>query len=252
MVEATILTRVKPPLFLILFCIIGLKNLLLALDKESAQAKGYKALFNGKNLEGWWGLGTVNPSSWINLPLEKLAEKRKNSLPDIQKHWSVENGELINDGSGLYLTTIENFSDFELLLDYKTVPLADSGVYLKGYPQVQIWDTTESGGKWKFGAKHGSGGLWNNRPGKGWTPLVHADKPFGDWNHLQIQMVNDIVSVWLNKRLVVDQALLLNYWGKKKGNSQSMPLIESGPIQLQTHGGEIRWKNIFIKTLQKN
>ena len=138
MVEATILTRVKSPLFLILFCIIGSNNLLLALDKEAAQAKGYKALFNGKNLEGWWGLGTVNPSSWINLPLEKLAEKRKNSLPDIQKHWSVQNGELINDGSGLYLTTIENFSDFELLLDYKTVPLADSGVYLKGYPQVQI------------------------------------------------------------------------------------------------------------------
>ena len=135
-----------------------------------SQPDGFKALFNGKNLDGWWGLGTVDPLTWINLPNEQLEKKKQDSLADIYKHWRVENGELINDGKGLYLTTEENFSNFELLLDYKTVPLADSGIYLRGFPQVQIWDTTESGGKWKYGAKHGSGGLWNNRPHQGWSP----------------------------------------------------------------------------------
>ena len=207
-----------------------------------AQPKGFKALFNGKDLDGWWGLGTVDPSTWINLPEEKLAKKRADSLANINKHWRVENGELVNDGHGLFLTTVENFSDFELLLDYKTVPLADSGIYLRGVPQVQIWDTTEAGGKWKYGSKKGSGGLWNNGKGAhGRDPLVHADKPFGEWNHFRVIMTGNIVTVWLNEKLVVDQAPLTKYWKRAKS------LIDRGPIQLQTHGGEIRWKNVFIK-----
>lgn len=223
-------------------CIFWIKVLLL-LPILYAQPSGFRALFNEKDLSGWWGLGTVNPASWIDLPEEKLAEKRKGSLEDIAKHWRVENNELINDGHGLYLTTVENFADFEFLLEYKTVPLADSGVYLRGYPQVQIWDTSETGGKWKYGAKQGSGGLWNNRPKNGWSPLVHADKPFGEWNHFRILMVGEKVTIWLNEKLVVDQATLLNYW-KKSG-----PILSKGPIQLQTHGGEIRWRNLFIKEI---
>ena len=157
----------------------------------------------------------VNPETWINLPEEDLAQKRTNSLTDIHKHWRVENQELVNDGKGLYLTTIQNFADFELQLEYKTVPLADSGIYLRGYPQVQIWDTTEAGGKWRFGAEKGSGGLWNNRPGEGWQPLVHADKPFGEWNHFRIIMKGDRVTIYLNQQLVVEDAVLVNYWHKK-------------------------------------
>ena len=210
-----------------------------------AQPKEFTSLFNGENLDGWWGLDTVNPESWINLPEKDLAKKRENSLTDIRKHWRVENQELINDGKGLYLTTMQNFSDFELLLEYKTVPLADSGIYLRGYPQVQIWDTTEAGGKWKFGAQKGSGGLWNNRPGDGWQPLAHADKPFGEWNHFRIIMKGDRVTIYLNQQLVVKEAVLLNYWHKKT----KKPILSEGPIQLQTHGGEIRWRNLFIKEL---
>ena len=210
-----------------------------------AQPEGFTSLFNGKNLQGWWGLDTVNPESWINLPEEDLAQKRANSLTDIQKHWRVENQELVNDGKGLYLTTIQNFADFELQLEYKTVPLADSGIYLRGYPQVQIWDTTEAGGKWRFGAEKGSGGLWNNRPGEGWQPLVHADKPFGEWNHFRIIMKGDQVTIYLNQQLVVKDAVLINYWHKKT----KKPILSEGPIQLQTHGGEIRWRNLYLKEL---
>jgi hypothetical protein len=218
-------------------------GLLPFLSSSYGQPKGFKKLFNGVDLTGWWGLSTENPASWINLPKNELEKKQEDSLTDINKHWKVEGGILVNDGHGLYLTTLENFSDFTLILDYNTVAQADSGVYLRGYPQVQIWDTTESGGKWRYGAKDGSGGLWNNRPKEGWSPLVHADLPFGEWNRLKIQMVGDKVSVWLNDKLVVDQSTLLNYW-KKSG-----PILPSGPIQLQTHGGEIRWRNIFIKEI---
>src|SRR5690606_15325261 len=96
---------------------------------------------------------------------EERAARREADMAEFLKHWHIENRELVNDGKGPYATTDEEFGDIELLLEYKTVALADSGIYLRGNPQVQIWDYTEAGGKWNIGADKGSGGLWNNSPG---------------------------------------------------------------------------------------
>lgn len=206
---------------------------------------GFEPLFNGVDLDGWWGCGTEDPRAWMALDPERLAEKKQNSLRDIQAHWSVEDGVLINDGSGLYLTTERDYGDFELLLEYRTVAGADSGIYLRGIPQVQIWDTTEAGGKWNIGADKGSGGLWNNSAGAaGKDPAVLADRPFGEWNHFRIVMVGERVTVWLNERLVVDHARMENYFDR------SRPIPATGPIQLQTHGGEIRWRNVYLREIE--
>ncbi|WP_397568435.1 DUF1080 domain-containing protein [Schlesneria sp. T3-172] len=204
---------------------------------------GFRALFNGKDLAGWHGLDTKDPRTVQALPAAEQADARKASLEDVNKHWSVQKGELVNDGYGLYLTSNENFGDYELFVSYKTVPKADSGIYLKGTPQVQIWDYTEAE-KFNIGADKGSGGLWNNsagRPGK--DPLVRADHPFGEWNTFRIRQVGARTTVFLNGKLVVDNAILENFFDRKK------PLIAKGPIQLQTHGGEIRWKDIFIREI---
>ncbi len=206
--------------------------------------EGFTALFNGKDLTGWWGLGTVHYKKYRGLSPEAFQKMKEASLADIRRHWRVENGELVNDGHGLYLTTDRFYRDFELLIDYRTVPKADSGIYLRGIPQVQIWDYTKEGGKWRLGADKGSGGLWNNP--KGWPgkdPLVRADKPFGQWNHFRIKMIGPYVNVWLNGKHVVKDAPLANYFEKDK------PVPADGPIQLQTHGGEIRWRNIFIREI---
>lgn len=209
-----------------------------------APTEEFVALFNGRDLAGWWGASTEDPRGWMALDPEKLAEKKQASLSDIRTHWSVEGDELVNDGGGLYLTTEKNYGDFELLLEYKTVPGADSGIYLRGLPQVQIWDTTEAGGKWGIGADKGSGGLWNNSPGAaGKDPLVKADNAFGEWNGVRVVMVGERVSVWLNGQLVVDHARLENYFDR------SLPAPRVGPIQLQTHGGEIRWRNVKIREI---
>ncbi len=204
----------------------------------------FTPLFNGTDLTGWWGLGTEDPAKWKALPADKFAEKKAASIADIRAHWRVENGELVNDGNGLYLTSEAEYGDFELSLDYLTVAGADSGIYLRGIPQVQIWDSTEAGGKWNIGADKGSGGLWNSpKEWPGRDPLVKADKPFGEWNKLRIVMVGERVSVWLNDQRVVDHARMQNYFAKDK----AMP--RSGPIQLQTHGGEIRWRNVIVRPL---
>ena len=205
--------------------------------------EGFTALFNEKNLSGWWGLKTEDPVKWKALSPDKLAEKKAASIKDIAQHWSVNGEELVNDGHGLYLSTQKNYGDFEFLVDYKTVPKADSGIYLRGIPQVQIWDSTEEA-KFNIGANKGSGGLWNNSKGApGKDPLVLADKPFGQWNSFRIIMVGDRVSVWLNGKLLVDHARMENYFNRKG------QIPRTGPIQLQTHGGEVRWRNVFIREI---
>ena len=227
----------------LLFVVIISANVYGAINEPPP---GFKALFNGKDLTGWWGAGTEDPLKWMALPPDELKKKKESSLSDIAKHWKVENGELVNDGNGLYLTTEQNFRDFELLVDYKTVPKADSGIYLKGCPQVQIWDYTDKG-KFSIGSDKGSGGLWNNSPGSpGKDPLVFADKPFGEWNHFRIIQLGSRTTVYLNDKLVVNNAIMENYFNKK------LPIPPEGPIQLQTHGGEIRWRNIFVREIDQS
>ena len=223
-------------------------NLALALSSQlfaaDAPPDGFEPLFNGVDLTGWHGLGHFDPRTWAEMSETERADKRRTDWEDLQAHWYVEDGEIVNDGQGPYLTTDRDFGDIELSLEYKTVALADSGVYLRATPQVQIWDFTEAGGKWELGADKGSGGLWNNSPGAaGKDPLTLADKPFGEWNQLRILQVGVRTSVWLNHQLVVDHAIMENYWDRQR------PLFATGPIQLQTHGGEIRWRNIFVREI---
>jgi hypothetical protein len=210
---------------------------------SSTPPPGFTALFDGAGLAGWWGAETEDPRKYLALPADEFKKKHDASLDDIRKHWTVQGGELVNDGEGLYLTTEKNYGDFELLVDYKTVPLADSGIYLRGCPQVQIWDSTEKA-KFPLGADKGSGGLWNNSPGApGKDPLVKADKPFGQWNHVRVVMCGTRVWVWLNGKQTVAGAILENYYDRK------LPVPPRGPLQLQTHGGEIRWRNLFLREI---
>ncbi|NUQ66631.1 MAG: DUF1080 domain-containing protein [Pirellulales bacterium] len=233
----------------VLGCLLVLLSISHAPAADNTPPQGFAALFNGKDLEGWWGAKTEDPRDYMALPPEKLAEKKTASLEDIRQHWRVENGELVNDGQGLYLTTDKFYGDFELLASYKMVPGSDSGIYLRGTPQVSIWDATDET-KFKHGADKGSGGLWNNPPGTpGKDPLVFADNPIGQWDNIRVLMTGERVSVWLNDKLVVDHARLYNYYNNKKPEAERLPLPKAGPIQLQTHGREIRFRNLYLREI---
>lgn len=229
-----------------IFCCMVISALPVALLGQDGNQppKGFQALFNGQDLSGWHALKTEDPRKFQALSEDDQKSRMETAAKPTAKFWRVEDGQVVNDGKGPYLTYEKPFRDYELLIDYKTVANADSGVYLKETPQVQIWDTTEAGGKWNIGADKGSGGLWNNTPGTaGRDPLVLADKPFGEWNRLRLRQIGARTWVWLNGKLVVDGALMENYWGR------DLPLVNTGRIQLQTHGGEIRWKNIFAREI---
>lgn len=225
--------------------------------QEPMPPAGFVPLFNGKDLTGWFGWGTQSPEELWTMTPEKLADWKRRSVEgplegknqgkELQAHWTVEKGELVNDGAGLYATTDRDYGDFELWLEYKTVPEADSGVYLRGCPQVQIWDSTQNDPRSvSIGRPLGSGGLWNNTAGTpGKDPLKKMDRPFGEWNQLKIQMIGQRVTVELNGETVVDHAVMENYFD----TTRRKPVFDKGPIQLQTHGGEIRWRNIWIREI---
>ncbi len=231
-----------------MFRIASIITLLLATGvttyaAEPTPPSGFRALFNGRDLTGWYGL---NPHAVGKLQGEKLAANLKQQRAEFADHWRVENGELVNVGTGPYATTDEEFGDIEFLLEYKTVAKADSGIYLRGTPQVQIWDINQPSlaKAPDRNPNRGSGGLFNNTPRTpGRDPLVVADKAFGEWNAFRIRQIGARSWVWLNDKLVVDGAIMENFWDRTK------PLPAKGPIMLQTHGGEIRWRNIFVRQI---
>lgn len=218
--------------------------LLLAAVLRS-QTTTLQPIWNGMDLSGWHGQRQMDPAQLAALPQDQREKLLAEDAASAAQHWSVQAGELVNDGQGPFLTSDREFADAEYRLDYKTVAKADSGIYLKATPQVQIWDFTEAGGKWNLGADKGSGGLWNNQKHER-MPLVLADKPFGEWNSLRIVQVGELTSVWLNDKLVVDHVVMENYWNR------ALPLYPRGMLQLQTHGGEIRFRNLMARDIRSD
>lgn len=217
----------------------------LSNGEESSAKSEFHSIFNGQDLTGWHGEATMDPRLLAAMPDAERTAKMAEWNKDAMEHWSAKDGELINDGHGVYLTTDEMYGDYELLIEYKTIPQADSGIYLKSNPQVQIWNHQAE--KLSDGQDKGSGGLWNNSPGApGKDPSEIADRPFGEWNEFKIQQIGTRTSVWLNGKHIVDHAIMENYWDRKA------PLVPQGPIQLQTHGGEIRWRNIKIREIDSD
>ena len=158
------------------------------------------ALFNGRDLTHW--------------------------RDDGKGHWTVADGILHYDGRGASLRTQKDYGDVELYVDWKICPGADSGINLRGKPQVQIWDRPE-----------GSGGLYNNKVHP-IRPLVRADRPVGEWNTFHIVIRGDQVTVDLNGQRVVDGVTMVN------GPEFKEPLPAVGPIKLQHYYGPIQFRNI--------
>jgi len=202
--------------------------------------EGFTALFNGIDLSGWKGL-VGNPKSRAAMSADELAKKQDEADDVMRAHWSVDAGVLVYDGKGTSLCTAKDYANFELLVDWKIQKAGDSGIYLRGSPQVQIWDTDEEK-YWKNGADKGSGSLWNNQKHERF-PLVKADNPAGEWNTFRIRMVGEAVSIWLNGELVADEVVMENYWERDK------PIYPTGQIELQHHGNPLYFRNIYVKEL---
>ena len=185
-----------------------------------ASAQEFEQLFNGEDLSGWTIHGT--------------------------EKWYVEDGELVcesgPDREYGYLTTDENYKDFELSLEFKQESNGNSGVFIRS----SVEGTTVSGWQVEV-APPGSytGGIYESY-GRGWLVQPSAEdekalKP-DDWNHMRIRVEGDEVTSWLNDQQMV------HLEDEKIGQA-------TGAIALQIHSAtpenevKVRWKNLRIKVL---
>ncbi len=200
---------------------------------------GFVPMFNGKDLSGWQGL-VEDPISRAKMSKKELAGKQAEADKLMYQNWKVEDGILIFRGSGYdNICSIKEYRNFEMILDWKILKNGDSGIYLRGSPQVQIWDASRV----DAGSSVGSGGLFNNQENQS-KPLVVADNFPPEWNTFRITMIGDKVSVYLNGILVVDNVILENYWDR------SLPIFPSGPIELQAHGNDCAFRDVYVREIQ--
>ncbi len=213
---------------------IDIENYLAKMPKE----KGFVSMFNGKNLDGWQGL-VGNPILRAEMSEKELAEKQAEANAKVSENWSVKDGNIVFNGKGHNLCSVKDYGDFELIVDWLISKKGDSGIYLRGTPQVQIWDTSRV----EVGAQVGSGGLYNNNKDNVRDPLKVADNPIDEWNTFRITMIGENVTVYLNGELVVDNVKMDNYWNRE------IPIFKTGPIELQAHGNQLKFRNIYVREI---
>jgi hypothetical protein len=191
---------------------------------------GFTALFDGRSFRNWQGL--VEPPTRAKLGPGDYRVEQIRADYVMTLNWQVENGVLSYVGKGFdNLCTVRHFGDFELMVDWRIEEVSDSGIYLRGTPQVQIWDRPV-----------GSGGLFNNEKHAS-EPLKRADRLVGSWNRFRIVMVGERVTVTLNDELVVRNVVMENYWDRAE------PIVPRGPIELQAHETPVSFRNVYVREL---
>nr|WP_233164358.1 DUF1080 domain-containing protein [Snuella sedimenti] len=200
--------------------------------------EGFVSIFNGKDLSGWEGL-VKNPIARQKMSKKALEKAQSAANEQMLRDWFVKDGVIGFKGEGYNnICTIKDYGDFEMLVDWKITNGGDSGIYLRGTPQVQIWDIART----NVGAQVGSGGLYNNQKHES-KPLVVADNPVDEWNTFRIKMIGDRVTVYLNGVLVTDNVPLENYWDR------SQKIFPKEAIELQAHGEDLGFRNVYVREI---
>lgn len=181
------------------------------------------ALFNGKDLSGWKAL-----------------------TPKAAMGWSVKDGALINRThheedqprkSHTNIRTEQEFEDFNLTFETRTLKDSNSGVYLRGVFEVQVF---ESYGKPVD--SHNMGAIYSRI-----TPTVAAEKPIGQWQTLDITLVARHVTVILNGKTIIDNQPVLGCTGGALWSDPDRP----GPIYLQGNHSDIDFRNMVLRPVVK-
>lgn len=210
---------------------------------EMRPEEGFVSMFNGIDLSGWKGL-VGDPLKRAKMDDKALAVAQEKADTEARESWKPVNGELHFMSHGNNLATAKKYGDFEMLVDWKIIDdkkgQGDAGIYLRGTPQVQIWDNARV----KAGAQVGSGGLYNNKVNES-KPLKVADNKLDEWNTFRILMKGDRVTVYLNGELVTDNVILENFWDR------NLPIFAEEQIELQAHGSPVAYRDLYIREIPR-
>ena len=181
-------------------------------------------LLNGKDLTGW---------KLINL-------KNKNGF-------KMMDGVMVNDpvqskdGEHLHygnLRTEQEFEDFNLQLEVNVPEGNNSGVYLKGMYEVQVFDSYG-----KDLDSHHMGAVYSRI-----KPMVAAEKPGGTWQALDITLCNRHVTVKLNGKTIIDNQPVHG----PTGGAIISDVFAAGPIFLQGDHGNVSYRNMVLRPILKD
>jgi type 1 glutamine amidotransferase len=188
------------------------------LTKEEKR-EGFKPLFNGKDMDGW-----------------HLRQK------DGKESWSVQNGVLCNvlakDEHGTDLVSDDKFKDFIVRYEYMMPKGANSGFYLRGRHEIQIFD--DAGNNVKEPGMHSNGALYIIEPA---TAMV--SRKAGEWQTVEAKMVGNKVTVFLNGVKIHDDLVV----DKPTGGQLDDKVGEPGPFLLQGDHGSVAFRNIRVRKL---
>lgn len=177
-------------------------------------SEGWDWLFNGRNLAGW----------------------RKAREPMVDPRWTVEDEALTNLPDARDIASTTDYRDFELSLDYRTVPAGNSGVFLRGRIEIQIFDSYGQ----SVPSSSDDGAVYGQL-----APRVNAARPAGSWNTLWIRLEGATLTAKLNGQLIHDRVTLTRVCGGALPGG----LLDPGPIRLQGDHGKVWFRRVYIRPL---
>jgi 3-keto-disaccharide hydrolase len=201
------------------------------------RAAGWRLLFDGTSFAGWhvFGAGPV-------------------------VGWDIADGALValGQGGGHDIVTNDEFENFDLLVDWKLSPRANSGIFYnvveQGYdeiyatgPEYQLID--DDGWPGRLEDWQHTGANYGMHP-----PLVRAAKPVGEWNHTRIVLDRGHVEHWLNGAKTADYRMWTPEWQKLRdaGKWKDYPgygRASKGKLGLQDHGNKVWFRNMKVRVL---
>ncbi len=216
-----------------------------ALTMLQEEMLGWTRLFDGVSTDGWRGYG-------------------REDFPT--GRWKVEQGELIGPSTsgnmdGGDIITVAEFTDFELVFDFKVGREGNSGVFYrvqeqdgKGLFQVaaeyQVLDDTAY-------IDMGTMDMNTHLTGDNYdlhSAVVRPMKPVGEWNTGRIVVEGNHVEHWLNGVMMIEYELYTGEWealvsASKFGEEEHYARAPSGSIGLQDHGTPVWYRNIKIRKI---
>jgi hypothetical protein len=211
----------------------GVLALVLLAGGAQAGAGEWRDLFDGKTLQGWRSLASATPPS----------------------SWKVVDGELVCEGGGGDLVSVEAFADFELELEWRVSEGGNSGIFFRAAldgpnvwstaPEMQVLDN----------ARHADGTSPLTSAGSNYAlhaPVRDVTKPVGEWNQARIVAVGPHVEHWLNGVKLLEYELGSPDWEARVKASKFAKLAGygraiSGHLALQDHGDRVWYRRISIR-----
>jgi len=208
------------------------------MQTPTSQPGPWRPLFDGKTTAGWRGF-------------------RQKVMP---AGWKAIDGALTRDSAATDIVSLEEFSNFELTIEWKIAAGANSGIFYRvveddrdqemwmAGPEYQVIDDLGYQGPLKPTQKTGAN--YDLHP-----PSQNAVRPAGEWNTTRIVVNGAHVEHWLNERQVVEYELWSEAWEKLVAASKfkdhpRYARARSGRIGLQDHGDWVAYRNIRIRELR--